>query len=216
MKYGELKALVKNYLETDETSFNANIGQFVRNAEEQISRQVQLQFLMQTSTSEIPPDTPYVALPGDFLSPYALFIKGTNGQHQPLMNREQSFMREVYPDPTHRAMPRYYAMFDEDTLMLFPTPDQPYELELNYFYEPVSITAATADPDNNETWLSNNGGNALLFGTILQGYIYLKGDQDVVKMYQESFGTAVADLKLIAEGRNRKDTYRQPDRRVPV
>jgi hypothetical protein len=84
---------------------------------------------------------------------------------------------------------------------------------MNYYYEPPSITTG---PDNGSTWISNEGENALLFGTILQGYIYLKGDQDVIKMYQDKFAQAINDLKTIAEGRNRKDTYRRPDMRVPV
>lgn len=213
MNYGALKTLANQYLEVDETTFNENIGQFVRLAEEDIFRQVQLQELMETSTAQVVTGSPYLALPADFLSAYSLAILvGT--EYRMLLSKDHSFMREVYPNPDARGVPRFYALFDDETLMLGPTPDDDYSVELNYFYEPPSLTLN--DDDNNTTWLSENGEQALLFGTILQGYIYLKGDQDVVAQYQNQYQTALAALKIIAEGRNRKDSYRKSDRRIPV
>lgn len=213
MNYGTLKQMVTKYLEVEETSFLQFLPQFIIQAEEEISRQVQLQDLMQTSTSSLIPGTPYLQLPADFLSPYSMFVLA-GGQWQALLSKDHSFMREVYGDPAQRGVPRFYALFNEDNLMLGPTPDNTYEVELNYFYEPASLTAGGNDA--NETWISTNGENAILFGTILQGYIYLKGDQDVIKQYQEKFQSAIQDLKVIAEGRNRKDSYRKSDARIPV
>lgn len=213
MNYGALKTLANQYLEVDETTFNANIGQFVRLAEEDIFRQVQLQELMETSTAQVVTGSPYLALPADFLSAYSLAIM-VGGEYRMLLSKDHSFMREVYPNPDVLGVPRFYALFDDETLMLGPAPNDDYSVELNYFYEPPSLTED--DDDNNTTWLSENGEQALLFGTLLQGYIYLKGDQDVVAQYQNQYQTALAALKIIAEGRNRKDSYRKSDRRIPV
>ena len=213
MNYGTLKTLTNQYLEVDETTFNANIGQFVRLCEEDIFRQVQLQELMETSTATLLPNDQYLALPADFLSPYSLAVI-VGGEYRMLLSKDHSFMREVYANPTTTGVPRFYAMFDDETIMLGPTPDQAYQVELNYFYEPLSLTQG--DDNANETWLSKNGEQALLFGTVLQGYIYLKGDQDVIAAYQNQYQSALAALKIIAEGRNRKDSYRKSDRRIPT
>jgi hypothetical protein len=214
MNYGQLKTLVSQYLESSETSFLANMPQFVINAEEEIMRQVQLQDLMQTSTAPVITGTPYVALPDDFLSPYSLFVT-VAGKREALLSKDHSFISEYWPDPTVLGTPRYYALFDSNTMLLAPTPDTTYFLEMNYYYEPTSLTAEVAG-DAATTGISTYGENAILFGTILQGYIYLKGDQDVIKMYQDKFAQAINDLKVIAEGRNRKDVYRRPDQKVPT
>lgn len=213
MNYGELKSLVKQYLECEETTFVANIGQFVRLAEEDIYRQVQLQDLIEVSRVNLVPGTPYLALPQDFLSAYTLAIKSGN-EFSYLLSKDFSFIREVYPNESTTGVPRFYAFFDDETIILGPTPDDDYLMELSYYYKPTSIT--DADNDTNETWLSLNGTSALLFGTILQGYIYLKGDQDVIKMYTDNYTQSVAALKIISEGRNRKDSYRKSDKRLPV
>lgn len=213
MNYGELRDLVKSYLECDETTFNENFPTFVRLAEEDIERQVQLQDLMETSTSNLVPDTPYMALPADFLSTYSIAVV-VNGEYRFLLPKDHSFIRECFPSPTVTGVPRFYALFDDETMMLGPTPDDDYLVELNYYYEPPSL--AEGENDANTTWISINGENAILFGTVLQGYIYLKGDQDVMKQYMETYSQATSALKVIAEGRNRKDSYRQPDQRIPV
>lgn len=212
MNYGELKTLVKDYLEVDETTFNSHIDQFVRLAEEDIFRQVQLQDLMETATASLVVGDQYLSLPTDFLSMYSLAVI-VDGDYRMLLSKDHSFMREVYSDTSVQGVPRFYALFDEETMMLGPTPDDTYTVELNYFYEPTSLSAGA---DSVETWLSINGEQAILFGTILQGYIFLKGDQDVIAAYQNQYQSAIAALKVLAEGRNRKDSYRKSDRRIPV
>ena len=212
MNYGELKTLVQEYLECEEATFVANIDQFVKLAEEDIFRQVQLQDLMETSTATLTVGDQYLALPTDFLSIYSLAVI-VSGSYQMLLSKDHSFMREVYSDTSVTGVPRFYAFFDEATLMLGPVPGSGYTVELNYFYEPASLSAGA---DSGTTWLSENAEQALLFGTVLQGYIYLKGDQDVIAGYQNQYQSALAALKIIAEGRNRKDSYRKSDRRIPT
>jgi hypothetical protein len=212
MNYGELKVLVRQFLECDEDTFNANIANFIRFAEEDISRQVQLQDLMETSTASLVPNTPYLGMPEDFLSAYSLSIL-VNGQWFYLLSKDHSFIRECFPAASQVGVPRYYAMFDDETMMLGPTPDNNYTVELNYYYIPPSLTDG---PDSNTTWISEKGENALLYGTIIQGYIYLKGDQDVMKQYMDMYTNSIQMLKVIAEGRNRKDSYRKSDARITV
>lgn len=212
MNYGELKTAVKQYLECDETTFNTNIDTFFELAEEDIYRQVQLPDLMETATSMCFLGDRYLPLPTDFLSPYSLAVI-VAGEYRMLLNKDHSFIREVYPNPDALGVPRYYAMFDDQTLLLAPTPAEAYTVEMNYFYIPPSITSGG---DSMTTWLSTKAINALLFGATIQGYIYLKGDQDVIAQYREQYAQAIASLKIIAEGRDRKDSYRTSDRRIPV
>jgi len=212
VNYGELKTLVQQYLECEETTFVDNIDQFVKLAEDDIFRQVQLQDLMKTDTGTTVLNVQNIALPGDFLSIYSVSIK-VNGVYQMLLSKDYSFIREVYADDTATGIPRFYAFYDEANLMLGPVPNAAYPVEFNYFFEPTSLTAGG---DSGTTWLSENGEQALLFGTVVQGYIYLKGDQDVIAQYTNQYQSALAALKIIAEGRNRKDSYRKSDRRIPV
>lgn len=212
MNYGELKTLVQQYLECEETTFVANIDQFVKLAEEDIFRQVQLQELMETATASLVPSNQYLDLPTDFLSIYSLAVI-VGGVYQMLVSKDHSFMREVYSNPSTEGVPRHYALFDDETIILGPVPNSAYTVELNYFFKPVSLTAGA---DGDSTWLSTNAEQAILFGTILQGYIYLKGDQDIIASYTDRYQSALAQLKIIAEGRNRKDSYRKQDRRLPV
>jgi len=208
MNYGALKQLIQDYLETEETSFVDNLPTMIRAAEEDIFRQVQLPDLMQTATSSCTTDEAILPMPSDFLSPYSLGIT-VAGETVMLISKDHSFIKETYPSGT--GTPRFYAIFNDANIILGPTPDDDYAVELNYFYEPASITDGT---DSDTTWLSTNAENALLFGAIVQGYTYLKGDQDVFAQYKAQYDTALAALKILAEGRNRKDIYRVSDRRI--
>lgn len=208
MNYTELVALVKNYLEVDETTFNDNIDQFVKLAEEEIYRAVQLKDLRKNATSAFTASDQYLGLPNDFLAPYSIALD--NNGYVFLDQKDVNFIREAYPSASSTGVPKYYAMFDDDTLIVAPTPGSNYTVEMHYYYKPASIVNATT------SWVGDNAENALLFGTILQAYIYLKGDQDVIAMYKEKYDTAIRDLTILQEGRANKDTYRKPNKRVDI
>lgn len=212
MNYGELKQLVKDYLEVDETTFNNNIATFVRLAEETVYRAVQLPKLRKTTTLSTADGVRTVDTPADFLSAYSIAVI-SSGEYSYLSQKEPNFLSEVYPTVSGEGTPRFYAVFDEDTLVLGPTPNAVYSLELNYFYKPASLSDGA---DGDSTWLSENAETALLFATVIHGYIFLKGDQDVIAMYQKSLEQSVADLKIIYEGRSKKDTHRKADARLPT
>lgn len=211
MNYTELSSLLGQYLEAEEATYTANIGLFVRLAEEDIYRTVQLPVLIQNSTSFFGSDDPYMSTPTDYLSTYSMAVM-VAGVHRYLQSKDVNYIREAYPDPSVSGVPRYFAQFDQENFLIAPTPDDNYPIELHYFYEPESISTSASGTN----WLSENGENALLFGSLLHGYIYMKGDQDILVAYKGQYEKAIADLKTIAEGRVRKDSYRTSDQRLPV
>jgi hypothetical protein len=209
MNYDDLTGLVKQYLECDETTFDDNIDQFIKLCEDEIYREIQLPDLRALATSTTTSGDRFLTTPSDYLSAYymAILIDGT---YKPMLSKDESFIREVYGSSTATGKPRYFAQLDDKNFILGPTPDDIYTVEMEYFYKPESVVTA------NNTWLSSNAEGALLYGTILQGYIYLKGDQDIIASYKDKYAQAIADLKIIAEGRDRKDSFRTSDKRLPV
>lgn len=204
MTYAELVDLIQQYLENDETTFVANIPQFVRLAEERIHRAVQLQSAQNNATTTLTSGNQYLTLPTDFWSPLELSVT-TAGSQTFLYPKDVSFIRAAYPSASTTGRPRYYALFNSDTLILGPTPDSTYTAELHYVARPESIV------DEGTTWLGTNGEQALLYGSLIEGYIYNKGDADMMAVYKEQYQEAIVRLKTLAEGQNRQDAYRNPE-----
>ena len=212
MDYDTLTQAVQDYLENTETSFVSSIDQFIKLAEEDIYRQVQLKDLRATSTATaMTGSTKEWVPPTDFLAPY-YFAVTTADSESVLLQKNPSFIEEVFSGASE-GLPRYYGIQDDTTFVLGPTPDAAYTTELHYYYKPASLTAGAG---SGTTWLSENAEQALLFATLLQGYTYMKGDQDVVAQYKEYYTTALAALKVVMEGRAAKDTNRKPNVRLPV
>jgi hypothetical protein len=215
MNYTSLSTLVQQYLENEETSFVANMGQFVKSAEEEIFRHVQIPDLRKNSTSTIDDGEKYFSLPDDYLATYSIAAISSN-TYSYLVEKEVNYLREAYPDQTVEGTPRFYATWDDDTMIVAPTSDGLYSLELHYFYRPVSLSEASPADGTQTTWLSTNAENAILYGTIMHGYIYEKGDQDVIAAYSQKFQNALDQLKVLCEGMNRKDTYRKENMKRAV
>jgi hypothetical protein len=207
-----LTQTVQDYLENDETSFVSYIDQFIKLAEEDIYRQVQMKDLRKTSTSLSTTGSQKTGtIPTDFLAPYYFSIT-SSGSESVLLQKDPSFIEEVFSGAAE-GLPRYYGIEDDATFVFGPTPDAAYTTELHYYYKPASLADGAGD---GTTWLSTNAEQALLFGTLVQGYIYMKGDQDVIAHYKEKYTDAVAALKIIMEGRAAKDTNRRPNPRLPA
>lgn len=213
MNKGQLREYVKSYLECDETTFNANFDMFIRLMEEDVYRKVQLPKLRKNVTSQFQIGSVYLEAPQDYLSPYSMAVIDNDGAYSFMIEKDVNFIREGYPNPAQVGLPRFFSHFDNDTFIIGPSPDDEYTVELHYFYIPTSLADMN---DDGTTWLSENAENASLFGTVIQGYIYLKGDQDVIAMYKAQYDAAISDLVVIAEGRVQKDTYKEPNRRVPT
>ena len=212
--YGELKQAIQDFTENDETGFVSNLPVFIRAAEDRILVNVDLENFRKNATSTTSANDEYLSTPSDFLAPFSLFIK-TAGSEGFLLEKDVNFIREAYPDRTSTAKPKYYGFFDatatvgagnvQANFILGPTPDQAYAVELHYYYRPASLTAGA---DTEYTWLSSNAPNALLYGSLIEAYIYMKGEQDVISMYEGRFQESLSRLKDLAEARENDDAYR--------
>lgn len=204
MTYAELIALVQDYLEDDDATFVAALPQIVKLAEERIYRSVQLQALQKNSTTTMTTGNQYLTLPADFWSPLELAVISGGSQYF-MYPKDVSFIRAAYPAVATTGRPRYYAMFDDETLILGPTPDADYSTEMHYIYKPESIVTAST------TWLGTNGEQALLYATLAESYRFLKGDPEVMAFYETAYQEALVRLKQMAEGQNRTDAYRNAE-----
>lgn len=207
--YAQLVAAIQGYLQVDENGISTtDMDTIIRQAEQRIYYDVQIPVLKKNVTGNFTSGNRYLSTPSDYLATYSLAVNN-NGVYEYLLPKEVAFLREAYPNTTTTGVPRYYAIFDNDTLLIAPPPDDDYEAELHYFYEPLSIVDQTTG-----TWLSENAENALLYGCLFEAYTYLKGEQDLVSLYAGKYKEALESLKVIGEGRNRSDTYRNSETRV--
>ena len=219
MTYDELVTAVSDYCEN--TFPTADMNTFIRQAEQRIYNTVQLANLRKNVTGQLTAGNKYLQCPGDFLSSYSLAIypASGSGEYLYLLNKDVNFMREAYPNPATTGKPKHYAIFgpvstneDELTFILGPTPDASYYAELHYYYYPESIV----DAADHQTWLGDNFDSALLYGTMCEAITYMKGEQDMVKLYNERYVQAIALLKNLGDGKQRMDAYRDGQVRVPV
>jgi hypothetical protein len=202
MTYAELAAQIQQYLQNDETAFVAQIPTFVRLAERKIYDEVNLPIKRKNVTATVTSANPSIGVPSDFNSIYEIFIiiPGTGAQY--LINKDVSFIREMYPLAATAGVPQYYAMMDHQNIILGPTPDSNYSVEMHYFGYPASIVTAST------TWLGDRFENALLFGSLLQGYANMKGDTEVFAIYQKAYDEAMMQVKAFAAGQSSNDWYR--------
>jgi hypothetical protein len=203
--YDQLKTAIQDYTENDETSFVNNIPLFIRIAEERILKNVQLSLFRKNATASCTASNKFLACPGDFLAPFSLSLAGTDGDKFFIDFKDPSFIQTYTPDATTTGSPRYYAVFDVDNFILAPTPNTTFTAELHYFYRPNSLTAGSG---SGTTWLSENAEMAMLYGALIEAYIYMKGEQDVMGMYAGRFQEAITGVKMLGEAKETTDEYR--------
>ena len=203
--YAQLKQAIQDYTENDETSFVTNLPLFIRQAEERILKNVQLSLFRKNATASTTASNPYLAVPSDYLAPFSLSLRGADGDRFFIEFKDPSFVQTYTPDTTTTGAPKYYCVFDVDNFLLGPTPDTTYTAELHYFYRPASLTAGS---DSGTTWLSENAEMAMLYGSLIEAYIYMKGEQDVMGMYAGRFQEAVTGVKMLGEAKETTDEYR--------
>jgi hypothetical protein len=211
MNYSQLVDLVKQYTQNEETSFVANIPVFVQLAEERIYNAVFIPAIRKNQIGTLTPSNKYLTLPADWLANFSLAVitPVTNAQTF-LLDKDVNFIRECYPDPDDIGVPKYYAIFDKNTLILGPTPDSNYQVELHYYYYPQSIVTAST------SWLGDNFETVLLYGTLREAYLYMKGEQDMIQYYEQKYQESLGLLKLLGEGKDRRDAFRSGLNRIPV
>ena len=204
--YAQLKQAIQDYTENDETSFVNNLPLFIRQAEERILKNVQLSLFRKNVQATATINNPYLAVPSDYLAAFSLSMRGDDGDRFFLEFKDPSFLQSYTPDSTTIGAPRYYAVFDLDNFLLAPTPDAAYTAELHYFYRPASLTAGA---EGGTTWLSENAEMAMLYGALIEAYIYMKGEQDVLSAYNSRFQEALVGIKMLGEAKETTDEYRK-------
>lgn len=215
MTYNELVTMVSDYCEN--TFPTADMNTFIRQAEQRIYNTVQIANLRRNMTGTLSANNKYLSAPGDFLSTYSLAVINTNGDYVYLLNKDVNFIREAYPSSSATGLPKHYAIFGPSTsdskelsFILGPTPNTNYGVELHFYYYPESIVTA------GQTWLGDNFDSALLYGTMCEAVTYMKGEADMVKLYQDRYVQAIALLKNLGDGKQRMDAYRDGQVRVAV
>ena len=214
MNYAELTQAIEDYTENYETSFIANIPVFIQQAEQRIFNSVQFPSIRKNMTGVVSSATPYLSAPTDFLATYSLAVVDADGNYEYLLNKDVNFIRQAYPSASDTGLPRYYAIFgptvtgstisDNLSFILGPKPDANYTVELHYYYYPESITVAA----DGETWLGNNFDSVLLYGSLVEAYTYMKGETDMMGLYNQKYQEALGLAKRLGDGMERQDAYR--------
>ncbi len=227
MTYTELVAAIQSYTEnnfpditlsdgsTETTAEQINL--FIRQAEQRIYNSVQFPSLRKNVTGSITVNNKYLACPDDFLAVYSIAVIDALGVYEFLLNKDVNFIRQAYPQPTDTGQPKYYALFGsqtndpvELTFILGPTPGLTYGVELHYYYYPESITTAGT------TWLGDNFDSVLLYGSLVEAYTFMKGETDMVTLYNTKYGEALGMAKRLGDGMERQDAYRSGQVRIKV
>ncbi len=210
MNYTALSAAIQAYTENTEADFVANIPVFVTQAEQRIYNSVQFPSIRKNVTGSMTTNNKYLQCPTDFLSVFSLAVINASGEYEYLLNKDVNFIRQAYPQPTDTGIPRYYALFGprsdnaaELTFILGPTPDAAYSSELHYYFYPPSISVAPFT-----SWLGDNFDTVLLYGSLVEAYTYMKGEVDMMGLYNQKFIEALALAKRLGDGLERQDAYR--------
>ena len=210
MTYSELKSLIQDYLQNTEATFVADLPTIIKQAETRILKTVKLPVLRKNVTGNLTSGNQYLATPTDFLDNFSLSITNSSSQEF-LLFKDVNFVREAYPNASTTGVPKHYALFDNTSFIVGPTPGSGYTVELHYFYQPDSLTAGS---DSGTTWLSTNAENALLYGCLVEAYTYMKGEPDLMATYEKRYDQALARLKTLGEGDNKVDSYRDDSQRI--
>ena len=235
MTYTELVAAIQSYTENQfPTTYLANgstvssttqIDLLIEQAEQRIYNSVQFPSLRKNVTGVTTASNKYLSAPADFLAPYSIAVVDALGNYEYLLNKDVNFIRQAYPKPTDTAFPKYYALFgptttnsatpvitNELSFILGPTPDAVYTVELHYYYYPESITVSASG----QTWLGDNFDSVLLYGSLVEAYTYMKGETDLVTLYNTKYNEALALAKRLGDGMERQDAYRSGQVRIAV
>ena len=218
MNYAQLTQAIQAYAENTESLFVSNIPLFISEAELRIYNSVQIPVLRKNVTGTLTTSNPYLSCPNDFMAVYSLAAIGTSGSYNYLIDKDVSFIREAYPNPTDTGLPKYYAIFGtqltfstELSLILTPTPNANYTVELHYYYMPESITTAASGT----SWLSDNYDPVLFYGAMREAMIFMKGEADMVGYYEQKYQEALGQLKRLGDGLERGDSYRNNQTKLP-
>ena len=201
--FATLKTAIQDYTDNEESTFVTNLPNFIKAAEDRILEAIDLEYFRKNVTSTMTPSDQFLTVPDDLLAVFSLQIT-TSGSENFLLQKDVNFLREYTPNASTTGVPRYYAVFSVDHFLLAPTPNSAYTVELHYFYRPTSLV----DSGSSTTWISDNAPNVLLYGSLLEAYIFMKGEPDILALYEKRFMDGLSRLKDLGEARENTDAYR--------
>tara|TARA_Y100001951_G_scaffold97626_1_gene97521 strand:- start:260 stop:904 length:645 start_codon:yes stop_codon:yes gene_type:complete len=197
-----LKTAIQDYTDNTETTFTNQLDRFILNSEERILKECQLDVFRRNATGSAALDTKFLTKPSDFLAPFSLSVV-KDSSNEFLLYKQVTFLQDYTPNPVTTGTPEYYADWDDEAFLLAPTPDDNYTMELHYFYRPASITTVSSGT----TWLGDNAELALLYGALVEAYTFMKGEAELLSLYNNRFLEAIQWLKILGEGRQTRDEY---------
>ena len=202
--FGELKLAIQDYTDNTETTFVNHLSDFIKGAEDRIFKNVDLELFRKNVTSSLTASDKFLTVPSDYLASFSLQIT-TSGSEDILLQKDVNFLQEAFPTSASTGVPRFYAVFDVNNFILAPTPNSNYAVELHYYYKPTSLTAGA---DTGTTWISTNAPFALLYGSLVEAYTYMKGEADMMQQYEKRFTDQLMRLKDLGEARENEDAYK--------
>ena len=197
-----LKTAIQDYTDNTETTFVNQLPRFILNAEERILKECQLDDFRKNVSGTVTQSVKFLTKPTDFLAPFSLSVVNSSN-NEFLLYKHVTFIQDYTPDPATTGVPRYYGDWDEDSFIMAPTPDGNYAAELHYFYRPQSITAS----DDGTSWLGTNAELCLLYGSLMEAYTFMKGETDLLTLYNSRFQESIQWLKNLGEGEQTQDQY---------
>lgn len=205
-----LKQAIQDYTENTETTFVNNLSRFIQNAEERLYRTVQIPSLRRVVDSTLVNGQRFLNKPANFQYIYSIAVKESDGDYVFLLDKDPNFLREAFPNPATTGFPLYYANHSDEHFMLAPTPNSTYAVQLHYAHDPTSITTSS----DGASWLGTNAEVPLLYGSLIEANIFMKGDPDVTQMYETKYQEAISLLVQQTEGRLKRDSYRDGEVRI--
>ena len=205
-----LKQAIQDYTENTETTFVNNLSRFILQAEERMYRSISVPDLRKVVTASLVASQRFLSKPSDFLNTYSIAVVQSDNSYKFLLEKDPSFIREAYPTTATTGVPEYYANHSSTEFILAPTPSTALTVQLHYAYDPESITVASSGT----SWLGDNAEAALLYASLIEAYIFMKGDADILQMYENKYQDSISQLSNLVEGRLKRDSYRDGEPRI--
>ena len=211
-RFTTLKSAIQDYTQNTESTFVADLGTIIKQAEDRIVKSVELPNFRKNVTGSFTSGNQYLSTPSDYLYPFSLAVLDSDSAYTYLLSTDVSFIREAYPSASSTGVPKHYAQFDDNTFIVGPTPNANLTAELHYYYIPQSITESS----DGTSWLGTIAPELLLYGSLLEAYTFMKGEPDIMVNYEKRFQEALQKLTLLSDGYNRKDAYKDGQRKIDV
>tara|TARA_B100000963_G_scaffold359567_1_gene387243 strand:+ start:1187 stop:1849 length:663 start_codon:yes stop_codon:yes gene_type:complete len=210
-----LKQAIQDWTENTETTFVNNLNIFIKNAEERILKETDLDYFRKNVAGVMSNGNKFLNMPTDYLASFSLHFTDSSGNAQFLLQKDVNYIQEFNPNPATTGLPRYYAAFDYQNFIIGPTPNANYVTELHYYYRPQSIT----ETSDGQSWLGTNAPNTLLYACLIEAYTFMKGETDLLQLYMNRYAESMRrlpppPLKVYAEGRENTDAYREESLRA--